>query len=136
MCDTATTADCGSECDSDGADVNTFRDEGGHLFLSCKLHSGPGHALFDNVDVMLPFTVGELDLEQRDEMKSVYTGPPTTEGQSIQWRQSTQNGLSQKARSNGTTTFSGSGETQMSQPHLDDVTREELGSFTPAMRTP
>lgn len=45
VCDTSTNANCAAECDGNGADVNTFRD------------GGPGHALFNNVDVTLPFTV-------------------------------------------------------------------------------
>ncbi|CAL1132622.1 unnamed protein product [Cladocopium goreaui] len=45
VCDSSTNPDCGAECDSNGGDINTFRDE------------GPGHALFNNVDPMLPFSV-------------------------------------------------------------------------------
>mmetsp|Transcript_20253 Transcript_20253/g.47978 ORF Transcript_20253/g.47978 Transcript_20253/m.47978 type:complete len:572 (+) Transcript_20253:38-1753(+) len=45
VCDASKNKKCKAECDSNGADVNTFREY------------GPGHALFNNVDVMLPFTV-------------------------------------------------------------------------------
>ncbi|CAE7357939.1 cbhB [Symbiodinium natans] len=45
VCDSETVEDCKAACDSAGADINTFRE------------SGPGHALFDMVDVSQPFKI-------------------------------------------------------------------------------
>jgi len=45
VCDSSKEADCAAQCDSAGADINTFRE------------SGPGNALFDLVDVQMPFKI-------------------------------------------------------------------------------
>eukprot|EP00931_Biecheleriopsis_adriatica_P005067 TRINITY_DN10662_c0_g1_i1.p1 TRINITY_DN10662_c0_g1~~TRINITY_DN10662_c0_g1_i1.p1 ORF type:complete len:528 (-),score=116.41 TRINITY_DN10662_c0_g1_i1:295-1878(-) len=47
-CDSSKEANCKARCDSDGADVNPFREK------------GPGHALFDLLDVSQPFKVRTL----------------------------------------------------------------------------
>lgn len=45
VCNSSEVKDCGAACDSAGADINTFRE------------SGPGHALYDMLDVSAPFKI-------------------------------------------------------------------------------